>query len=142
MFKIGTEGTYAPFTYHDESGKLTGFDVEIGTAIAQRLGVKPQFVEGKWDGLIAGLDVNRYDAVINEVAVTDARKAKYDFSDPYITSHAALIVAFGQHHDQDVRRPEGQEVGEYADQQLRQDRGGARRGSDSACRASTNRSIC
>lgn len=92
VFKIGTEGTYAPFTYHDESGNLTGFDVEIGTAIAQRLGVKPQFVEGKWDGLIAGLDVNRYDAVINEVAVTEARKAKYDFSDPYITSHAALIV--------------------------------------------------
>ncbi|WP_025598836.1 amino acid ABC transporter substrate-binding protein [Burkholderia sp. WSM2230] len=92
VFRIGTEGTYAPFTYHDESGKLTGFDVEIGTQIAQRLGVKPQFVEGKWDGLIAGLDVNRYDAVINEVAVTDARKVKYDFSDPYITSHAALIV--------------------------------------------------
>ncbi|WP_176059686.1 amino acid ABC transporter substrate-binding protein [Paraburkholderia sp. BCC1876] len=92
VFKIGTEGTYAPFTFHDESGKLTGFDVEIGTAIAQRLGVKPQFVEGKWDGLIAGLDVNRYDAVINEVAITDARKVKYDFSDPYITSHAALIV--------------------------------------------------
>lgn len=92
VFRIGTEGTYAPFTYHDESGKLTGFDVEIGTQIAQRLGVKPQFVEGKWDGLIAGLDVNRYDAVINEVAVTDARKLKYDFSDPYITSHAALIV--------------------------------------------------
>jgi cystine transport system substrate-binding protein len=93
VLKIGTEGTYAPFTFHDASGKLTGFDVEIGTAIAQRLGVKPEFVEGKWDGLIAGLDVNRYDAVINEVAVTDARKAKYDFSDPYITSHAALIVA-------------------------------------------------
>ncbi|MGY6255348.1 amino acid ABC transporter substrate-binding protein [Paraburkholderia caledonica] len=92
VFRIGTEGTYAPFTYHDESGKLTGFDVEVGTHIAQRLGVKPQFIEGKWDGLIAGLDVNRYDAVINEVAVTDARKLKYDFSDPYITSHAALIV--------------------------------------------------
>jgi cystine transport system substrate-binding protein len=86
VFKVGTEGTYAPFTYHDESGKLTGFDVDIATAIAQRLGVKPEFVEGKWDGLIAGLDVNRYDAVINEVSVTDARKAKY------ITTRAVLIV--------------------------------------------------
>src|SRR6202046_2367916 len=92
VIKIGTEGTYAPFTYHDESGKLTGFDVEIGQAIAKRIGVKPEFVEGKWDGLIAGLDANRYDAVINEVSITDARKAKYDFSTPYITSHAALIV--------------------------------------------------
>ncbi len=91
-FKIGTEGTYAPFTFHDASGQLTGFDVEIGRAIAQRLGVKPVFVEGKWDGLIAGLDANRYDAVINEVAVTDARKAKYDCSDPYSALHAALIV--------------------------------------------------
>ena len=92
VFKVGTEGTYAPFTYHDESGRLTGFDVDIATAIAQRLGVKPEFVEGKWDGLIAGLDVNRYDAVINEVSVTDARKAKYDFSTPYITTRAVLIV--------------------------------------------------
>lgn len=92
VFRVGTEGTYAPFTYHDETGRLTGFDVDIATAIAQRLGVKPQFVEGKWDGLIAGLDVNRYDAVVNEVAITDARKAKYDFSAPYITSRAVLIV--------------------------------------------------
>lgn len=92
VFRIGTEGTYAPFTYHDDSGKLTGFDVDIGTAIAKRLGVKPEFIEGKWEGLIAGLDVNRYDAVINEVSITDARKAKYDFSTPYITTHAVLIV--------------------------------------------------
>ncbi|MEM5315980.1 amino acid ABC transporter substrate-binding protein [Paraburkholderia sp. JHI869] len=92
VFRVGTEGTYAPFTYHDETGKLTGFDVDIATAIAQRLGVKPQFIEGKWDGLIAGLDVNRYDAVINEVSITDARKVKYDFSTPYISTHAVLIV--------------------------------------------------
>lgn len=90
--KIGTEGTYAPFSFHDTSGKLTGFDVDIGRAIAERLGVKAEFVEGKWDGLIAGLDVKRYDAVINQVGITDARKAKYDFSDPYIASEAVLIV--------------------------------------------------
>ena len=61
-------------------------------AIAERLGVKAEFLEGKWDGLIAGLDANRYDAVINQVGITDARKAKYDFSDPYIASKAVLIV--------------------------------------------------
>jgi cystine transport system substrate-binding protein len=92
VFRVGTEGTYAPFSYHDEAGKLTGFDVDIAAAIAKRLGVKPDFVEGKWDGLIAGLDVNRYDAVINEVSITDARKAKYDFSDPYIKTQGVLIV--------------------------------------------------
>jgi len=92
VFKVGTEGTYAPFTYHDGSGALVGFDVEIAQAIAAKLGVKVEFVEGQWDGLIAGLDANRYNSVINEVGITEARKAKYDFSDPYIASKAVLIV--------------------------------------------------
>ena len=62
--RIGTEGTYAPFTFHDASGQLVGFDVEIGRKVAEQLGVAPQFLEGKWDGLIAGLDGKRYDVVI------------------------------------------------------------------------------
>lgn len=95
VLKIGTEGTYAPFTFHDASGKLVGFDVEIGEAIAQKIGVKPQFIEGKWDGLIAGLDAKRYDTVINQVGITEARKQKYDFSEPYIASKAVLIVREG-----------------------------------------------
>ena len=90
--RVGTEGTYAPFTFHDNSGALVGFDVEIAQEIAKRIGVKAQFVEGPWDGLIAGIDANRYDVVINEVGITDARKQKYDFSEPYIASKAALIV--------------------------------------------------
>lgn len=92
VFKIGTEGTYAPFTYHQPNGKLVGFDVEIAEEIGKRLGVKAEFLEGKWDGLIAGLDANRYDAVINQVGITAERQKKYDFSDPYIASKAVLIV--------------------------------------------------
>lgn len=92
VIKIGTEGTYAPFTFHNADNKLVGFDVEIGEAVAAKLGVKAEFIEGKWDGLIAGLDANRYDAVINQVGITEARKEKYDFSDPYIVSKAVLVV--------------------------------------------------
>jgi L-cystine transport system substrate-binding protein len=92
VLRIGTEGTYAPFTYHDSTGALVGFDVEIGREIAQRLGVEAQFVEGPWDGLIAGIDANRYDVVINQVGITAERQAKYDFSEPYIASKAALVV--------------------------------------------------
>lgn len=92
FLKIGTEGTYAPFTFHDASGALVGFDVEIGQAVAEHLGVKPEFVEGPWDGLIAGIDANRYDVVINQVGINAERQAKYDFSEPYIASKAALVV--------------------------------------------------
>ena len=101
VLKIGTEGTYAPFTYHDASGKLVGFDVEIGEAIAEKLGVKAEFLEGKWDGLIAGLDAKRYDVVINQVGITEERKKKYDFSDPYIASKAVLIV---KADNEDIKR--------------------------------------
>ena len=50
---IAMEGTWAPWTYHDESDTLVGYDVEVGTKIAEKLGVEPQFVEGEWDGLLA-----------------------------------------------------------------------------------------
>lgn len=92
VIKIGTEGTYAPFTFHDKDNKLVGFDVEIGEAVAAKLGVTPEFVEGKWDGLIAGLDVKRYDAVINQVGITEERKQKFAFSNPYIVSKVVLIT--------------------------------------------------
>ncbi|MGI3903933.1 MAG: amino acid ABC transporter substrate-binding protein [Janthinobacterium lividum] len=90
--RVGTEGTYPPFTFHDASGDLTGFDVDLAREVGKRLGVKVAFLEGKWDGLIAGVDAGRYDVVVNEVGITDARKAKYDFSEPYVVSKAALIV--------------------------------------------------
>ncbi|CDL84265.1 amino acid ABC transporter substrate-binding protein [Xenorhabdus szentirmaii] len=92
IFKIGTEGAYAPFSYHDASGKLTGFDVEIGREIALRMKVTPEFIEGKWDGLIGGLDAGRSDAVMNQIAITPEREKKYSFSQPYVISEAVLIT--------------------------------------------------
>ncbi|ANE48157.1 amino acid ABC transporter substrate-binding protein [Paenibacillus swuensis] len=90
--RVGTEGTYAPFTFHDQNGKLTGFDVEIAEEVAKRLGVKAEFIETKWDGMFAGLDAKRFDLVANQVSINDDRKKKYDFSNPYIVSKAVLMV--------------------------------------------------
>ncbi len=89
---IGTEGTYAPFTFHDASGKLTGFDVEIAQEVAKRLGVEPVFMETQWDAMFAGLDSKRFDMIANEVGIRPDRQEKYDFSNPYITSSAVLVV--------------------------------------------------
>lgn len=92
VIRIGTEGTYAPFTFHGEDGKLTGFDVEIAEEISKRLGVRAEFIETKWDGMLAGLDAKRFDAVVNQVSIKPDRLEKYDFSTPYIVSKAVLIV--------------------------------------------------
>lgn len=89
---VGTEGTYAPFTFHDESGKLTGFDVEIAEEIATRLGVEAKFMETQWDAMFPGLDSKRFDMIANQVGIKPERQEKYDFSDPYITSSAVLVT--------------------------------------------------
>lgn len=89
---IGTEGTFAPFSYHDDNDNLVGYDVEVSRALAKELGVKVKFVEVKWDSLIAGLDSDKYDLVTNQVAITAERKKKYDFSIPHTYSYPAIIT--------------------------------------------------
>ena len=89
---VAMEGTWAPWTYHNEKDELVGYDVEVAKAIAEKLGVKATFVEGEWDGLLAGLESGRYDMMVNGVNVTEERQAKYDFSEPYAYDHTAVIV--------------------------------------------------
>ena len=90
---IATEGTWSPWTFHDENGKLTGYDIEVGRLIAQNLGVEPQFVEGKWDGLLAGISAGRYDIMINGVDMTAERQKAYRFTDPYAYNRTVAVVS-------------------------------------------------
>lgn len=89
---VGLEGDWAPWSYVGEDDELTGYDVEVAKAIADKLGVEVQIVPGEWDGLFAGMDAGRYDLVINGVEVTEDRAEKYDFADPYAYIRTALIV--------------------------------------------------
>ena len=89
---IGVEGTYPPFTYHDDNGELTGLDVELGKAVAEKLGVEAEFQEAAWDSLLIGIDTDRFDTVINSVSITDERAEKYDFSDPYYYEARRVVV--------------------------------------------------
>lgn len=89
---IALEGTWAPWGYHDESGELVGYDVEVAKAVAEKLGVTPVFVEGEFNGLLAGLEAGRYDIMVNGVDIDESRKEKYDFSTPYAYNRTAVIV--------------------------------------------------
>lgn len=89
---VATEGTWAPWTYHDEDDVLVGFDVEVATLIAEKLGVTVKFEECAWDSIFAGIDSKRYDIAANGVEITDERAEKYDFSTPYGYIRTALIV--------------------------------------------------
>lgn len=89
---IALEGAWQPWSFHDESDTLVGYDVEVSRAIAEKLGVEPEYVESDWDSLFAGLDAGRYDIVCNGVEVTDERAKTYDFTEPYGYIHTALAV--------------------------------------------------
>ena len=89
---VAMEGTWAPWTYHDTDDNLVGYDVEVAQNIAEKLGVEVNFVEGEWDGLLAGLDAGRYDIMVNGVDITPERAEKYDFSTPYAFNRTAVIT--------------------------------------------------
>lgn len=91
---FATEGTYAPFSYHDsKTNELTGYDVEVAKAIAKEVGIKAEFAEGSFDSLLAGVDAKKYDTVADQISATDERKAKYDFSEPYTYSYGVVITS-------------------------------------------------
>ncbi len=89
---VALEGAWQPWSYHDESDTLVGYDVEVSRAIAEKLGVEPEYVESDWDSLFAGLDAGRFDIVCNGVEVTDERAKTYNFTTPYGYIHTALAV--------------------------------------------------
>ncbi|MEN9962189.1 MAG: hypothetical protein RIS66_602 [Actinomycetota bacterium] len=90
---VATEGTYAPFSYHaTANGPLTGYDVDVIKAVAAKAGLKVQFKETTWDTIFAGLEAKRFDVIANQVTVTDARKAKYQFSVPYTVDREVVVA--------------------------------------------------
>ena len=89
---VALEGAWQPWSFHDESDTLVGYDVEVSRAIAEKLGVEPEYVESDWDSLFAGLDAGRYDMVCNGVEVTEERAKTYAFTTPYGYIHTALAV--------------------------------------------------
>ena len=84
----------APYVFHDPSdqSKLTGYETELMTALAARLGRTPVFVQNDWDGLIPGLQRGLYDVVIDGIEITPEHRAAIDFSSPYYLTDERIAV--------------------------------------------------
>lgn len=90
---IGTEGVYKPFSFKDlQTGKLTGYDVEVAREVAKRIGMKPVFKPTPWKSMFASLNSKRFDMIANQVSITKQRKQSYAFSIPYTYSGGMVIV--------------------------------------------------
>ena len=97
ILTIATEGTYAPFSYYDDKNELKGYDIDIAREVAKKLNLKIEFLTAPWDAMLAAFDAGKADAVFNQVSVTDERKKKYDYAEPYTVVHGAIIT----HKDND-----------------------------------------
>ncbi|MDT7611048.1 MAG: L-cystine transport system substrate-binding protein tcyB, yecS [Pseudonocardiales bacterium] len=93
VLRVGTEGTYAPFSFHDgTTGALSGYDIEVARAVGDKLGVRTEFVETPWDSIFAALESDRFDVVANQVTITPERQAKYDLSKPYAVGEGVIVT--------------------------------------------------
>ena len=93
VLRVATEGTYAPFSFHDpEDNELTGYDVEVAQAVGDELGMEVEFSETQFDAIFAGLEADRYDVIANQIGVNPEREEKYLFSTPYTYSNGVVIT--------------------------------------------------
>ncbi len=103
VYVIGTDTTFAPFEYTDESGKQVGIDMDILAAVAEDQGFEYQVNAMGFDAAVNALGAKQVDGVIAGMSITDERKEKFDFSDPYFDSGVVMAV------------PEDSEITGYAD---------------------------
>ncbi|HSO58821.1 MAG TPA: transporter substrate-binding domain-containing protein [Paenisporosarcina sp.] len=92
VIRVGIEGAYPPFNYYNDKNELEGFDVDIANEIASRMGVEVEYVVTPWDSIIGGLLSDKYDVIISSMAITEERKEKVDFTEPYYRTGAQLFA--------------------------------------------------
>jgi putative amino-acid transport system substrate-binding protein/putative amino-acid transport system permease protein len=108
---IGMSGGYKPYTFIDEEGTLTGFDVDVWTEIGKRIDKEVRFETSEFSGLFGMLDTGKITTIANQITLTEEREEKYDFSSPYVFYGAQLVVSADNDEIVDLDSLKGKKVG-------------------------------
>lgn len=106
--KIATESSYKPFSYTDADGKLIGYEIELVDALCAQMKAECEVISQDWDGLIPGLNAQKFDAAIAGMSITPERKEVVEFSDPYF--HTGIILIGKKGDDISVDGLKGQPI--------------------------------
>lgn len=109
--KVATDATWPPMEMVDANKQIVGYDIDFLNALAKEAGVTVEFKNTAWDGIFAGLDSGQYDAIISSVTITNERKAKYDFTDPYTSIGQILVVPKTDKTSKTIADLKGKRVG-------------------------------
>ncbi len=110
VFTYAMTGLYPPFSFR-QSGDLYGFDMEVGQALAEEMGMQPNPVSNPWQTLIAALKSDRFDAIIGSMAITEERLKQVNFTDPYYSSGAQVFVSTDNDEITEVEGIRGKTIG-------------------------------
>ncbi|MFM9269814.1 transporter substrate-binding domain-containing protein [Halomonas elongata] len=110
--RIGVDVPYEPMEYRTADGELTGFDIELGNAMCEEIGIECEWVVQGWDGIIPGLMARKYDAIMSSMTINDKRREQVLFSDPYFTPPSAWFApADSEIETPDAETLEGMSIG-------------------------------
>ncbi|HVF69583.1 MAG TPA: basic amino acid ABC transporter substrate-binding protein, partial [Xanthomonadales bacterium] len=87
---VGTDPTLQPMEYIAE-GKFVGYDIDLANSLGKELGAKVEFKNIVFDNLFTALEQKKIDMIISAVTITEERKQKYKFSDPYLNAGQVII---------------------------------------------------
>jgi len=104
-----TEGAWAPFNFIDSSGNAQGFDVDIARALCSRMEADCEILTQDWDGLIPGLKVRKFDAIIASMSITEERLKVVDFTNKYYSGGLRFMGRVGESFD--LTKLEGKTIG-------------------------------
>ena len=108
---VATDATWPPMEMVDANKQIVGYDIDFINAVAKETGLAVEFKNTAWDGIFAGLDTGKYDAIISSVTITDERKAKYDFTDAYTSIGQILVVPKTDKTSKTIADLKGRKVG-------------------------------
>lgn len=111
VIKVGTSGGYHPFTFMNEDGELDGFEIDVWNEIGERIGYDIEYNTAEFSGLFGMLDIGKINTIANQITITDQRKEKYLFPNPYVYSGAQLIVKKGNNDIKSLEDLKGKKVG-------------------------------
>lgn len=92
--RVASLGDSKPYTFTDESGEFTGFDVELFTDVANRIGIENVVFTGQdFSGLLAAVANGQFDVGVAAIGITDERKQTVDFSDGYLAGYLTVMAS-------------------------------------------------
>jgi len=90
---IATEGAYPPWNFSNADGTLGGYEIELTKVLCERMKIKCDLIAQEWNGIIPGLTVGKYDAILASMGVTEERKKAIGFSKPYAKAPNGFLTS-------------------------------------------------